>query len=212
MKSPICSIDGDAPIVADASAIINLNASGCALEIIKALPNRLVVMNIVRSELDRGQIKGRRDAEFLNDLVSAGLVETVKLSDRAEEHFERLVVGPAAMTLDDGEAATIAHAIERKGIAVIDERKANRICVELFPTLRVACTTDIFAHPHVIGAMGRPKLTQGVIYALQLARMRVLPHHIEWVIDLIGPEQAALCASLPRSVRRRDGKVTSNAA
>jgi predicted nucleic acid-binding protein len=59
------------------------------------------------------------------------------------------VVGPAQTTLDDGEAATIAHAVALNGVALIDERKANRICTERFPELRIASTVDILVHPSV---------------------------------------------------------------
>jgi predicted nucleic acid-binding protein len=194
-------IDLAALLIADASAVINLNASGSAREIITALPNRLVVVNVVPAELETGRDRGRRDAALLGELVAAGLIEVVTLGATADQHFEQLVVGPTAMTLDDGEAATIAYAVEQGGIAIIDERKANRICAERYPTLPVACTTDIFMHPDVMAAMPRERLAHGVVGALRLARMRVLPHHVEWVINLIGPEQAALCTSLPRAVR-----------
>ena len=60
--------------------------------------------------------------------------------------------------------------------------------------------TDIFAHESVL-QIGQARLAQAVVNALRLARMRVLPHHMKWVLELIGPEQAALCTSLPGSVR-----------
>jgi hypothetical protein len=31
--------------------------------------------------------------------------------------------------------------------------------------------------------------------------MRVLAHHVDWVVNLIGAERAVLCASLPSHVR-----------
>jgi len=188
-------------IVADASAIINLNASGCAKEIIKALPGPMVVVDIVPNELDTGRSRGRRDADLLEELVGANLVEIVKLNEVAEQHFERLVVGSAIMTLDDGEAATIAYAVERGAVAVIDEKKASRICAERFQNLRLICTTEMFIHADATRRIPRETLAQGIICALQLARMSVPQQHVEWVVDLIGQEQATLCTSLPRSVR-----------
>jgi hypothetical protein len=44
-------------------------------------------------------------------------------------------------------------------------------------------------------------LGDAVFNALHDGRMRVLPHHLERVVGLIGHERAALCQSLPRSVR-----------
>ena len=193
--------DPAALLVADASAVINLNATGCAAEILKALPNPVAVTDVVPGELETGRSRGRRNADMLQELVTAGLISIVPLNDAAALHFEQLVVGPAAMTLDDGEAATIAYTVANGGIPIIDERKAKRICAERFPSIRLASSTDLFAHENVMGQIGHARLKQAVVNALQLARMRVLPHHIKWVLELIGPEQAALCASLPSSAR-----------
>jgi predicted nucleic acid-binding protein len=124
---PSSSLSDSTEIVAaDTSVIINLNATACASEIIRALPNKMIVAENVMSELRQGCRHGRQDAELLNDLVSKGIVEIVPLGELAGRYFEDLVIGPAIATLDDGEAATIACAIECNGIAVIDER--NRSC------------------------------------------------------------------------------------
>jgi len=188
-------------VVLDASAAINLCAAGCADDILRALPNTALVVDAIPAELEQGRHRGRRDAETLCELVAAGLVRVVTLGEPAEAIFESLVIGGAAQTLDDGEAATIAYAVEHRSVAVIDERKAIRICGQRFPARRLGCTVDVFAHPDVLRTLGRERASQAVANALQLARMRVLPHHVNWVVDLIGAEQAALCASLPRSVR-----------
>ena len=57
-------------------------------------------------------------------------------------------------------------------------------------------------HRDVQANLGRDGLTEAVFNALRLGRMRVLPHHLSWVVDLIGPERARQCPSLPSSVRR----------
>lgn len=44
-------------------------------------------------------------------------------------------------------------------------------------------------------------LANAAYEALQGARMRVLPKHLDWVVKLIGQDRAALCESLPRYVR-----------
>ncbi|WP_137104624.1 hypothetical protein [Azospirillum argentinense] len=204
--------DPNALLVGDASIIINLSATGCARKILEALPNRLVVTEIVASELEDGQRCGWRDRDFLNELAVANLVEIIKLGEIGEQHFEELVVGRASETLDDGEAATIAYAAEQGALALIDERKGNRICRDRFPGLHLGCTVDMFAHPGVGQALGQSGLAAAVLNALRLAKMRVLPHHIGWVVRLIGPEQAALCSSLPGSVRQQSLKDTRNIA
>ena len=194
-------IDFSTPLVADTSVVINLIATGCAPAIVRALPGRLVVVDTVPAELDMGRRRGRDNADRLNELVDAKLVEIVSLGDVAMQHFSALVIGSAAATLDDGEAATIAYAVEQAGTAFIDERKATRICADHYPELRVGCTVDILVHPDMQRLLGREALADGIFNALQAGRMRVFPHHIEQVIGLIGYERVASCHSLPRSVR-----------
>jgi predicted nucleic acid-binding protein len=196
-----CLTDPRALLVADASTVINLNATGCAREVIQALPNRLVVVDVVPDELARGRQRRRQDSELLNELVVFNVVEIVRLDEKAAQYFEELVVGPAAVTLDDGEAATIAYAVSQSAIALIDERKANRICAQRFGNLRVGCTVDIFTHPNVQRALGKEILAGAVFNALCQGRMRVFPRHVEWVVELIGTDRAGLCTSLPSSVR-----------
>jgi predicted nucleic acid-binding protein len=202
MGLPTCFTDPAALIAADTSTVINLNATACASDIVRALPNRMVVVDVVPGELDEGRRRGRQDADLLDKLVAAGLVEVVKLDEICASHFEKLVVGPAAMTLDDGEAATIAFAVGHKGIAVIDERKATRIAAESFAKLRIGCTVDILAHPKVQQALGKKQLADAVFNALYHGRMRVFPQHVKWVVGLIGTDRAAECSSLPTSIRQ----------
>src|SRR5439155_26665314 len=133
MSPLLSSVDPLHLLVADAITVINLNATGCAESILRALPNRVAVVDVIPGELELGRRRGRRDTDLLNDLIVAGLVAVVQLDEASGQHFESLVVGSAAMTLDDGEAATIAYAVEHGAVAIIDERKANRICSESFP-------------------------------------------------------------------------------
>jgi len=98
-------------------------------------------------------------------------------------------------------AATIAFAVARGGIAIVDERKATRLCAQLFPELCVGCTVDMLAYPAVRLSLGAELLAEAVFKALRDGRMRVFPQNLEWVFNLIGPEQAQACVSLPSSVR-----------
>ena len=189
-------------LIADASVAINLNATGCAEAILEALPNRVIIVDVVLDELDSGKERCRQDSARVRSLISSGLIDVVRLEDdEASSIFESLVVGPAAMTLDDGEAATIAFAAAHRHTAVIDERKATRICAERFPKLTVAGTVDLLAHPAVGGRLGDAALADAVFRALYYARMRVLAQHHGWVIELIGAARASECASLPQSIR-----------
>jgi predicted nucleic acid-binding protein len=189
-------------ITADASTIINLNASGCAQRIVRALKSKFVVVDVVQSELEDGRKNGRRDADLLNGLVADGVFEVVRLDGIAMQHFERLVVGPAIETLDDGEAATIAYALSNDVSAAIDERKATSICTTRFPQLTLCSTVDILSMPEVELALGREGLANAAFQSLFHGRMQVPPRCIEWITNLIGPNQAAICRSLPKAARK----------
>ena len=196
-----CLTDPNIDLVADASTVINLNASGYAGEILGAIPNAVLVTDVVLGELGEDSRSGRRDAELLSALVDGGLVRIVSVDNLKHGIFERLVTGRSVDTLDDGEAATIAYAVEAGATAVIDERKANKICRMSYPQLAVGCTVDIFCHDRVRGALGDVVLGQAVFNAMQGARMRVMPRYLAWVVDMIGGERAAICESLPRYAR-----------
>jgi predicted nucleic acid-binding protein len=193
--------DETAPLIVDASTVINLNATGCAAAILVAIPNRIVVMDAVVDELQMDNRSSRDDAKLLSSLVAGGLVSEIAIEALKSDHFEHLVLGNTADTLDDGEAATIACAVEMQAVVVIDERKAKRICRTRYPGLVVASTVDILALDCVAKALGEGQLAEAVYSALSTARMRVLPEHIDWVVNLIGAERAVLCLSLPAHVR-----------
>ena len=189
-----------APVVLDTSVVINLNATGCADAILRALPNRCVVVEQVSLELHVGRRTGRGDADAFAMLIEQKLVEHARVGDTGMRHFTTLVTGPAAETLDDGEAGTIACALEQGAVALVDERKAIRICAARFPNLAVGCTVDVLAQHHVQAALGR-HLSDAVFHALDRGRMRVPDRHGPWVVDLIGKERTTRCSSLPKRFR-----------
>ncbi len=190
-------------IIADASVAINLNATGRAMQILRALPFKVAVADVVEAELQEDRRGGRRDAALLAELVSAQRVSIVSLNGAALDVFGELVAGPAAETLDDGEAATIAYAVTHGAVPVIDERKGRRICNQRFGWLRLLSTAELFMQPAVEAALGRDALSDAVFQALQNARMRVLPDYVAWVVALIGIDRALQWPSLPRGDRFR---------
>jgi predicted nucleic acid-binding protein len=193
--------DTEPVVVADTSVVINLTATGRAADILRHLPFRVVVTDMVADELSEDRRSGRRDAERLAALVQAGHAAVVSLSDIGLDVFSGLVIGSALETLDDGEASTIAYAAEHGLVPVIDERKALRMCGARFPLLRPRTTVDLFAESALLAALGRVSLADAVFGALRNARMRVTAERIAWVVGLIGADRAALCPSLPKSAR-----------
>lgn len=194
-------IDLAAPIVVDASTVINVNATGYGARILKAIPNPVLMTDVVQEELLEDRRSGRNDGEMVSALVAAGIVKVVKIDDLTSNYFEDLVIGSAQGTLDDGEAATVAYAVEKGAIALIDERKATRLCSVHYPLLAVRNSLDIFSHSEVLKELGEEGLAAAVFNALRNARMRVPTSAIQWVIQLIGAEKALLCESLPRAAR-----------
>lgn len=188
-------------LVADASVVINLNATARAADIVRALPNPLVVTENSFNELRSGASNGHNDAEQLEQLIALGVINVVELGDLGAEIYGSLIEGAALRTLDDGEAATIGFAHQSSGVAVIDERKGRSICAASFPELLVASTVDLLTHENIANALGRQGQIEAILKALRNARMRVPLDQIEKVVGLIGTEQAATCPSLPRSMR-----------
>lgn len=188
-------------LVADASIVINLNASGHAAEIVKALPYRIVVSDNAGTELEGGERNGHGDARQLQELILSGLVRRVEIGAIGMPIYESLIDGSARLTLDDGEAATIACAVELSGVALLDERKARRLCATSFAALPLGCTAELFLHPAVSTALGLHHVT-AVVRALQVGRMRVPSECLGDIASLIGPEHAACCVSLPKAARK----------
>ncbi len=199
-----CLIDPTAPVVIDASTVINLNATAYGARILKAIPNPFVITDVVQGEILEDRRSGRHDGRLVAELVTSRLISIAKLDDLTESHFEDLVVGQGNATLDDGEAATIAYGVEKGAITLIDERKATRLCRERYPRLTIGSTLDMLVHSAVLAELGRDGAADAVFNALHLARMRVPPTALDWVVTLIGPERAAICECLPRAYRATD--------
>jgi hypothetical protein len=197
------SSDTASPLVLDTSVAISLVASRIGADVLKALARPAYMIDVAIGELADAGHRAGEVLVALSDWQRDRLLAEVSLEADALEVFEDLVSGPAADTLDDGEAATLAHARVIGAIAVIDEGKARRISGERHPALILTSTIDLLLHPAVERALGREVITQGVFLALKDARTRVPPEHHQAVAALIGRERAALCSSLPSSVRRR---------
>jgi predicted nucleic acid-binding protein len=194
-------------LVADASVWINLVAGARAADVIRVLAMRPQISRIALDELERGRDKGRRTAAALADLIKDGLVEVAELPSEAEETFLNLVAGPVSQTLDDGEAATLALALQIGAVAIIDERKAINLARDRFPALQIISTAELLLSDAVRSVFSDEELGNVLYRALQEARMRVPEHLLEAVCACVGPERAAGCVSLPARARQSTGKT-----
>ena len=201
MKSSSFPGEPDVPVVTDASVIINLDATRAAAAIIDAFPNRFLVTDTVRRELLTGGSRGHGSWEGLEALIRDGAIELVELEQGDGPVYRSLVEGGFKETLDDGEAATIACAVGRDAVALIDERKARRICADRFPTLRLASTVDVLCHGLVKRLLGETGQVDAIFFALRDARMQVPHGRVREVVERIGHDRAAKCPSLPRWAR-----------
>lgn len=200
MKQPPSPVKSNVSAVVDASVIINLNATGCAEEIIRAYGISFTASEVVGRELLQDRLNGRNDAALSRRLIDSGLLDFIPLHGEAELYFEQLVSGSARETLDDGEAATLALAVATSRQAILDEKKAIRISTVRYPSIQVVSTSDILASTNVKDALGMDRVGEALFRALQDARMRVQERHYQWVIELLG-DRVQQCRSLPAFVR-----------
>ena len=188
MRSPTFLTDPLIPLVADTSTVINLIATGCAPAIIGAVPNRIVVVDVIPGELDTGRPRGRQCMPIACKNLSLQGTSRLSLSARLAGCIsETLVAGPGPETLDDGEAATIAYAVEERRRSHHRREKGHaalRCALSRHPTcLNHRCP----ASSADVGLMlGEPAFADAVFAALRDARMAVFPHHIEQVLRLSG--------------------------
>jgi predicted nucleic acid-binding protein len=201
MSPPRSWVDGGRPLVADASVWINIIAGGQATAILSALARPPILPRIVLGELERGRNKGRATAERMVELIEMGLVEVADLHSDAEATFISLVAGPITETLDDGEAATLAHAHQIGGTAMIDERKAIGLAVRRFPALPIVSSAELLLSPVTRGVLNEEQIAVMLHAALQNARMRVPNELLFEVCRILGPVRAADCTSLPAAMR-----------
>lgn len=134
-----------APIILDASCLLNLYASGKLKEIAETFNEPLVVSDYVlrhealfirhkKSELDEEE----KQPVNLDPLVSTGLIKVISVTNEKEQNtFIDL-----ATELDDGEAITVSLAECRRYKVATDDRKAlgiisNRSLVHSVSTLEL---------------------------------------------------------------------------
>lgn len=189
-------------VVADTSAIISLNATGRAIDILGIFPSVPLVTESVSVELEAGRERGHRDFQRLEALVRADACRVVS-AGAGRGVFDSLIGGSAEGTLGDGEAATIAYASAYGSSVLIDDRKARRICAKRCPSVTRIYTVELLLHPCVRETLGDLAQIDSIVKALEEARMRVPSEFVSRVVGLIGEDRAARCSSLPPRVGRK---------
>ena len=188
-------VDGTA-LVLDASSGLNLLGTGRAAEVLRALPHEVLVTDKAAAEIGRDPITGTPGAVVLSGLAAERLIRIVPLSDPAYDTYLCLVAALSPDGLDDGEAATLAHAADVGAVPVLDERKAIRIAAGL-PVAPPVCSLDLLSHPVLARVLGAAGLADAVHSALRHAKMRVPEGFRPWVLGMIDAERLRVCSSIP---------------
>jgi predicted nucleic acid-binding protein len=183
------------PLVLDTSVLINLHACTYGKRILTALPNDIVVPEIVAGELEHETSRKNGEYGFLRTLVAGEFVTLTKLTDVEYEVFHELT--STSPSLDDGEAATIAIAASRFLLPVIDERKGRVRAGTLMKTRAPAWSLDLFRHPMTSAELGDEAALKALYLALRDGRMRIPPESADGVIALIGMARSQDCTCLP---------------
>ena len=189
------------PLVPDTSVLINLYACSFGEQVLRAIPNDIVVADIVVAELDHETSHTNGENGFIQRLISEQVVKVVQLDDAAYRIFETLICSPGS--LDDGEAATIAVAAAKGFLPVVDERKGRARAEGLMNGRAPAWSLDLLVHPAVQEAISEGNCIEAVYLALREGRMRIDEDRCEAVAKLIGFERALTCNSLPGFKKRK---------
>jgi predicted nucleic acid-binding protein len=193
--------DDASPLIIDTSVLINLHASRHGARILAAMPNNVLVPEIVAAELDHETSRVNGEHQFIQELIAWGKARLVTLSETEYEVYTDLVSGSSS--IDDGEAATITIAFHRGYLPVIDERKGRSKAQVLMPAREPAWSLDLFRHPFVRVALGETESAHALYLALRDGRMRIHENHCDSVIREIGVRRALDCSSLPNYKTRR---------
>ncbi|WP_454739714.1 DNA-binding protein [Cupriavidus necator] len=181
--------------ILDTSVLINLHACKYGERILSAIPNDIIVPEIVAGELEHERSRKNGEYSFLQALVADRIVTVVSLTDAEYLMFHDLT--STSPSLDDGEAATIAIAASRKLRPVIDERRGRARASTLLPALAPHWSLDLLRHPTVIATLGVPNAVDALYHALRDGRMRIPSESADDVIALIGVERSRDCTCLP---------------
>jgi|TARA_R100000005_G_scaffold49016_1_gene23512 predicted nucleic acid-binding protein len=190
------------PLVPDTSVLINLHACTFGEQVLRAIPNDIVLPETVVAELNHETSHANGENGFIQRLISGNVVKVVQMDDAAARLFETMIRSPGS--LDDGEAATIAVAVSQGFQPVVDERKGRARAQDLMNGQAPAWSLDLLVHPAVQSALVGDGYIEAVYLALREGRMRIDEERCDAVVQLIGIERAKDCTSLPGFKARRE--------
>lgn len=188
-------IDETKPLVIDTSVLINLHACTYGERILTAIPNDIIVPQIVVEELEHETSRKNGEHSFLCSLINNGKVTIADMTGEEFSLFADLTSG--SPSLDDGEASTIAIMVKRKLHPIIDEKKGRICAARLMAGQEPGWSLDLLRHPVVLQILEEVHATAALYLALRDGRMRIPPEHSEYVVHRIGIKRALGCTCLP---------------
>ena len=204
MKSRFPSLDlPRVPLAADASVAINLLGTGICELLIRNLARPIIMAEEALAEVYRHPFPGADLLAEMGRLRDGGFIREQTLGTGGRAIFRELIADDLKGGLDDGEAATIALAIEHSidTVAVVDERKACRIFAERWGERTITNTVTLLAQPETQGKLKPDEFAQACQCALKHARMRVPAEAMDWMIGVIGLERARSIGALASALR-----------
>ncbi len=194
--------DNLTPLVPDTSVLINLYACTFGEQVLRAIPNDIILPETVVAELNHETSHANGENGFIQRLITENVVKVVQMDDVAARLFEKLICSPGS--LDDGEAATIAVAVSQGCLPVVDERKGRARAQSLMNGQVPPWSLDLLLHPAVQSGLSDSGYIEAIYLALREGRMRIDKDRCEGVIELIGIERAIRCESLPGFKAKRE--------
>jgi predicted nucleic acid-binding protein len=169
------SVFPSGPLILDASVLFNLLGTGTPKELLRALDVPCWVEERTAAEVRRmpGQ---RTESAPLQPLLMDGCLKLCRMSERAYETYLSLLSGPPTDTLDDGESAAIAMAVEGLGSVVLDDKKARRILAARFPGFASGTSLSLIIEAARRAAWSEQELRDAVTMARNVSRMAVVLH------------------------------------
>ena len=183
------------PLILDTSVLINLHACSYGDHILTAIPNDIIVPQVVAGELEHETSRKNGEHEFLRALVTQQTVTLSNMTKVENTLFSKLASG--SPSIGDGEAATIAIAAERQLLPIIDDRKARARAVDILYGQAPGWSLDLFRHKLVVSALTQNSAVTALYLALRDGRMRVPVESTEYLIDVLGNDRARQCTCLP---------------
>jgi len=169
-----------AVLVLDASAIINLLATGAPERVLSAFGQASVIEENTLKEIIRNPFDSAPAMPYIDKLVSGGLIRIARMNATSYAHYIDLVGGKPRDALGQGESAAIACALEVQGLVVLDDLKARRISAARFPRVEQTTTVGLFRMAAMNGQISDSEIADLLVLARTNARMHVLDADKNW--------------------------------